>query len=58
MVEGGRIDHGHHATRAKMALEEAVELDNAVKAAVEMTNQEDTLIVVTADHRHAITMSG
>ena len=58
MVEGGRIDHGHHATRAKMALEETVELENAVQAALEMTDQEDTLIIVTADHGHAVTMSG
>ena len=58
MVEGGRIDHGHHATRAKMALEETVELENAVQAALEMTDQDDTLIIVTADHGHAVTMSG
>jgi len=58
MIEGGRIDHAHHDNRAKMALEETVELENAVKTALEMTKREDTLIIVTADHGHAVTMSG
>ncbi len=30
----------------------------AVKKAVEMTDEEDTLIVVTADHSHVFTMGG
>lgn len=57
MVEGGRIDHGHHAGNAKWALTDAVELARAVARAAELTG-DDTLIVVTADHSHAFTMSG
>jgi len=58
MVEAGRIDHGHHAGNAYRALDDTQELSNAVKIAREMTNEEDTLIIVTADHSHTLTMSG
>ncbi|XP_065365982.1 alkaline phosphatase [Calliphora vicina] len=57
-IEGGRIDHGHHQTRAGYALDETLEFDEAIKTAVEMTNEEDTLIVVTADHSHTMSMAG
>lgn len=57
-VEGGRIDHAHHAANAKRALLEAVELAKAVKRATEMTSPEDTLIIVTADHSHTFTIAG
>lgn len=58
MVEGGRIDHGHHAGNAQRALTETIELANAVKVALERTNPSDTLIVVTADHSHTLSISG
>jgi len=58
MVEGGRIDHGHHAGNAQRALTETIELAHAVKVALEKTNPNDTLIVVTADHSHTLTISG
>ncbi|XP_068083960.1 membrane-bound alkaline phosphatase-like [Anabrus simplex] len=57
-VEGARIDHGHHSTTAKRALDEAVEMAKAVKKAVELTSSKDTLIVVTADHAHTMSYSG
>lgn len=57
-VEGGRIDHGHHETRAKYALDETLEFAKAIEAAVAKVNLEETLIVVTADHAHAMTISG
>ncbi|XP_023174585.2 alkaline phosphatase, tissue-nonspecific isozyme [Drosophila hydei] len=57
-IEGGRIDHGHHETRAGYALDEMLELDEAIEMAVRLTNPNETLIVVTADHSHTLTMAG
>ncbi|XP_046719093.1 alkaline phosphatase, tissue-nonspecific isozyme [Silurus meridionalis] len=58
LVEGGRIDQGHHASRASMALHETVALDNAVARALELTNEKETLTVVTADHSHSLSFNG
>ncbi|MCF6300280.1 MAG: alkaline phosphatase, partial [Proteobacteria bacterium] len=58
MVEGGRIDHAHHAGNAYRSLKETVEFSNAVQVAVEMVNLDETLIIVTADHSHTMTISG
>ncbi|XP_058858012.1 alkaline phosphatase-like isoform X2 [Acipenser ruthenus] len=58
LVEGGRIDHGHHEGKAKQALHEAVQMDIAVGKAGVLTSEEDTLTVVTADHSHVFTFGG
>ncbi len=58
MVEGGRIDHGHHAGNAYQALHDGVAMADAVAVADELTDAGDTLIVVTADHSHPFTISG
>jgi alkaline phosphatase len=58
MVEGGRIDHGHHAGNAYRALTETIALSQAVAKARELTSDEDTLIIVTADHSHTLTIGG
>lgn len=58
MVESGRIDHGHHAGSAYSALTDAIELSKAVQAADSMTDDGDTLILVTADHGHVFTIAG
>lgn len=58
MVEGGRIDHAHHAGNAARALEDMVALSNAIKAAYDAVNPEETLIVLTADHSHVFTFAG
>ena len=58
VVEGGRIDHAHHAGNAYRALTDAVEFAEAVQVAMDMTSIEDTQILVTADHSHTFTISG
>jgi alkaline phosphatase len=58
MVEGGRIDHGHHSSNAYRALIDTVEFARAVGVAIDRTDVKDTLIVVTADHGHVLTIGG
>jgi alkaline phosphatase len=58
MVESGRIDHSHHAGSAYGALTDTIALAEAVRVADNMTNDEDTLIIVTADHGHVFTIAG
>ncbi|GAB0093480.1 Alkaline phosphatase [Sergentomyia squamirostris] len=57
-VEGGKIDVAHHESWTQRALDETLELSNAVQLAREMTSEEDTLIVVSADHGHTLTYAG
>lgn len=58
VIEGARIDHAHHKGNAARALSETASLANAVKLADDMTADDDTLIIVTADHSHTFTMAG
>jgi alkaline phosphatase len=58
MVEGGRIDHAHHAGNARRALEDTIAMSDAVRLALQKTNAKDTLILVTADHSHTFTIAG
>lgn len=58
MVEGGRIDHAHHSGNAFRALNDTVAFSDAVRVAMEMTSEKDTLILVTADHSHTMTFAG
>lgn len=52
MAEGGKIDVACHNNDGATAAREAVDLDNAVKVALEFARKHpaDTLIVVTGDH--------
>ncbi|MBI4717188.1 MAG: alkaline phosphatase [Planctomycetes bacterium] len=58
MVEGGRIDHGHHAANAYRALTDTIEFAAAVRTAMDKTDRRETLIIVTADHSHVFTLAG
>ncbi|XP_016985027.2 membrane-bound alkaline phosphatase-like [Drosophila rhopaloa] len=57
-IEGGLIDYGNHYTKAGYALDEALEFEKAIQLARDITDIEDTLIVVTADHGHAVSIAG
>ncbi len=58
LVEAGRIDHAHHGGNAYRALTDAVAFAEAIQTAVDRTEEQETLIVVTADHSHVISMAG
>lgn len=62
MVEGGLIDQAHHRGTAKRAINEILALERAVMGAISTLNAanilKETLIVVTADHSHTLTING
>ncbi len=58
LVEGGRIDHAHHFGNAYRALTDTVALSAAVAQALSQVDSAQTLIIVTADHSHTLTISG
>ncbi|KAG9509109.1 Alkaline phosphatase, tissue-nonspecific isozyme, partial [Fragariocoptes setiger] len=58
LVEGGRIDHAHHENIAGVALRETIALSQAVQVARYLTNPLETLLAVTSDHAHALTING
>ncbi|WP_306117453.1 MULTISPECIES: alkaline phosphatase [unclassified Roseitalea] len=57
-VEAGRVDHANHATNAARMVRDGVAFAEAVAIADALTDDEDTLIVVTADHEHALAFNG
>ena len=58
LVEGGRIDHGSHELNAYRTLSDGVAMNEALKAVLRKVNLDETLIVVTGDHSHTLTISG
>ncbi|GIY38799.1 alkaline phosphatase, tissue-nonspecific isozyme [Caerostris darwini] len=58
LVEGGLIDKRHHSGRAVRAVSEALDLENAVRAAMKLTSREDTLLIVTSDHSQGMNFAG
>jgi alkaline phosphatase len=55
---GGRIDHAHHYNNAYRALVETLALEAALLAALPLVDLADTLLVLTADHSHVMTLGG
>lgn len=58
IVESGRIDHAHHMGNAYRALAEMAEFDKTIAAVASSTGLKNTLIIVTADHSHTMTIGG
>ena len=58
LSSGGRIDHGHHFGKAKLAITDGLALEQAIQTAKRITKEEDTLIVLTSDHGHTYSMAG
>ncbi|KAL0852539.1 hypothetical protein ABMA27_017012 [Loxostege sticticalis] len=57
-VESGRIDHAHHDNYVHLALDETIQMSEAVRVATELLSEDDSLIVVTADHAHVMAFNG
>lgn len=57
-VEAGRVDHALHDGNLHRAVTDGVAFAEAVAKAADLTSAEDTLIIVTADHEHAIAFNG
>jgi alkaline phosphatase len=57
-VEAGRVDHANHGGNLARVVRDQQAFAEAVAMADEMTDDADTLIIVTADHEHAITFNG
>ena len=55
---GGKIDWAHHYGAADLALGEAIAMADAVEIADKLTSDQDTLIIVTADHSHTMSIAG
>ncbi|CAH8520473.1 unnamed protein product [Schistosoma turkestanicum] len=58
LVEGGRIDHGHHVNKAKYALTETLEFEKAIEKSLSLVDEKETLLIVTADHSHVYGLVG
>jgi alkaline phosphatase len=58
MVEAGRVDHANHEGNLYRTLNDGIMFADAVARADELTDDQDTLIIVTADHSHALAYTG
>ena len=54
---GARIDHAHHENTARRALEEVVAFDAAVERALQLVDTDETLLIVTSDHSHPLSIA-
>lgn len=58
LVEGGRIDMASHLGNAQRTVTETVAFAQAVQAALDSVDPNETLVIVTADHSHGLVLNG
>ena len=58
IVEAARIDHGNHFKNPYLALTETIELSEAVRQTLALSDLNETLIMVTADHSSSLAFTG
>ena len=52
------IDQAHHMNQALRALQETLELEAGLEAALSEVDLNETLVMVTADHSHTLNING
>lgn len=57
-VEGANIDSAHHDSNAYRALDDFIMFDETIGVAKSLVKEEETLMIVTADHSHVFTLGG
>ncbi len=57
-VEAGRVDHANHDGNMHRTVTDGEAFGEAIAKAVSMVDTNETLIIVTADHSHAINFNG
>ena len=57
-IESGRVDHASHDGNLFRALTDGAAFAEAIARADALTDDQDTLIIVTADHEHALAFNG
>lgn len=57
-VEGGLIDIALHYNEVHYAMGETAEFSKAIDYAHRTVNNSDTILLVTADHAHTMTLAG
>lgn len=58
LVEAGRVDHANHAGNLHRVVTDGAAFMEAVATAAAMTDPAETLLIVTADHEHALAFNG
>lgn len=57
-IEGGKIDSANHANMVGLSIDETLEMEKAIQKARDITDPNETLIVVSSDHSHPLSIAG